>query len=341
MTVVILYHLGVPGVEGLHGVIAFFVLSGFLITWLLLREADNTGHISTKNFYVRRALRILPAFYVFWIIHLGLYSFFRAAPNVKEYLWALFYLTNYAYIMKGSEVAVAHTWSLSIEEQFYLLWPWIFVLFYKDLRKLTRVLVILIVFAWAWRALLYFGFHVSYVYLGAAFECRMDSLFTGCLMAVLLKRGRLNGLAERLVRSSGAPLATLAILFTSIYIGYDLNSMSWIMAVGTSLENTMIAIFILQMMLLGDRPVWRLLNTAPMRYCGRISYAMYLYHGIAANVAGKLIHTSFLAIRVVAAIITNIGIATLSFQLVEKRFLRLKTRFNTPAPVAVVRTQAQ
>jgi peptidoglycan/LPS O-acetylase OafA/YrhL len=334
VTIVILYHFGVPGVEGLHGVIIFFVLSGFLITWLLLKEDQRTGHVSAKNFYMRRALRILPAFYVFWVIHLGFYSIFRGAPNIKEYVYALFYVTNYALIMKGSEVAIVHTWSLSIEEQFYLIWPWIFIAFSKDLRKLTKVLIGLIVFSWAWRNLLYFQFHVPYLYLSGAFECRMDSLFTGSLLAVLLKRGRLNEFAEKVTISSAAPLITLALLYSSIYTGYIYKSLTWIMVLGTSFENTLIAIFILQMMLLGDRPVWRLLNTAPMRYCGSISYAMYLYHGIAANVAGKLIHSSLLGVRVVSAIGTNVVISTLSFQLVEKRFLRLKTRFQSQSSVA-------
>ena len=329
VTIVILYHLGVPGVEGLHGVIIFFVLSGFLITWLLLKENQRNGDVSARNFYMRRVLRILPAFYVFWGVHLVFYSIFRGVPNIKEYLYALFYVTNYGMIMKGGEVAIGHTWSLSIEEQFYLVWPWIFIYFSKDLRKLTKVLVGLIIFSWAWRILLYFQFHVSYLYLTAAFECRMDSMFTGSLMAVLLKRGRLNDMAQKLAVNSMSPLVTIALLITSIYTGYIYKSLTWIVLLGTSFENTLIAILILQLMLLGDRPVWRLLNTAPMRYCGNISYGMYLYHGIAANVAEKLIHSSLMAVRVVSSIGANVAISTLSYQLVEKWFLRLKTRFNS------------
>ena len=87
---VILSHLGVSWASGAHGVMAFFVLSGFLITWLLLKENDETGHISLRGFYARRALRIFPAFYLFWLTYIILARLVHHPPEWAVYLSAFF-----------------------------------------------------------------------------------------------------------------------------------------------------------------------------------------------------------------------------------------------------------
>src|SRR6266545_3183390 len=121
---VIFYHFGFDWVPGAHGVMIFFVLSGFLITRLLLLENEKFGRISLKAFYLRRVLRIFPAFYCYW----GILVAFLLLTG-KQILWphawsALSYLSNYYVALNGDpNNGFSHTWSLGIEEQFYLLWP--------------------------------------------------------------------------------------------------------------------------------------------------------------------------------------------------------------------------
>jgi peptidoglycan/LPS O-acetylase OafA/YrhL len=92
---VILSHLGVSWASGAHGVMAFFVLSGFLITWLLLKESEAAGRISLRSFYARRTLRIFPAFYVFWITYFVLTWLGQHRTEWPAYISAFFYLSNY------------------------------------------------------------------------------------------------------------------------------------------------------------------------------------------------------------------------------------------------------
>jgi peptidoglycan/LPS O-acetylase OafA/YrhL len=135
---VIFYHLSnerpLPVFPGPLGVLGFFVLSGFLITWLLIKEQEKTGSISLGGFYRRRALRIFPAFYVFWILAVGSHWLVHGAKNVpwSQALSAFFYVSNYFHAMiHSSPEFIIHTWSLSAQEQFYMLWPLTFLFFSK------------------------------------------------------------------------------------------------------------------------------------------------------------------------------------------------------------------
>src|SRR6267378_2769496 len=139
---VILYHLSIQRAllvfPGPLGVLIFFVLSGFLITWLLIKEEEKYGSISLKGFYRRRALRIFPAFYVFWIVAVAS----RLVAHGRDVPWsqaisAFFYVSNYLHaIFHPTPDYMIHTWSLSAEEQFYLLWPLSFVMLSKKKRLL-------------------------------------------------------------------------------------------------------------------------------------------------------------------------------------------------------------
>src|SRR5215471_5068557 len=102
---------------GKVGLRIFYVLSGFLITHLLLRERDKAGRISLKNFYLRRAYRILPAAYLYMIVVTAL---FHADFQAKDIVLAFTYLSSYSTYIPHS---LSHLWSLSVEEQFYVVWP--------------------------------------------------------------------------------------------------------------------------------------------------------------------------------------------------------------------------
>ncbi len=186
---VVFYHFGIPLVSGATGVLIFFVLSGFLITWLLLRENDELGTVSLRNFYIRRSLRIFPAFYCYAAVLFGVIFVFRHARLVwPQALAALAYVSNYYQALNGDpNTGFSHTWSLAIEEQFYVLWPLTFVLLRGNYRRMSRLLIGAILTMWVYRAALVFIFHVHEGYIYEAFDTRADHLLMGCLLAVVLR----------------------------------------------------------------------------------------------------------------------------------------------------------
>lgn len=149
---------------------AFFVLSGFLITWLLLKENEKSGTVSLSGFYMRRVLRIFPAFYCYWTLLIILLLLKHQVIPWPHAWSSVFYTSNYYIALNGDpENGFSHTWSLAIEEQFYLLWPLAFLLWRRNLARLTGHLVCIIGAVWLYRALLVFLLKVDQAYIYAAF----------------------------------------------------------------------------------------------------------------------------------------------------------------------------
>jgi peptidoglycan/LPS O-acetylase OafA/YrhL len=325
--VVILYHSGVVAkVPGDLGVTAFFVLSGFLITWLLDKEYDRTGTVSLKEFYIRRTLRIFPAYYVFIILSLG-------ADAVLGHVWskgliasAFSYTVNYYNAFLGHPTTtVAHAWSLAVEEQFYLVWPIIFLALTRKgssgLRQKALASAILVVVIW--RSALFLLAHVRPSYVYNAFDARADVLAVGCFMA-LARDGAKYQRFERLVRSSAwLPLITLALVWCSRELGSDVYHYT----VGMTVDALLLGVFIIQMLGLSTSPGWNWLNTRAIRWLGAISYPCYLWHSwglsVGLHVFGPNGHKwpAF-----VAGYLATITIAAGSYYIVELPFLSLKER---------------
>jgi peptidoglycan/LPS O-acetylase OafA/YrhL len=336
---VIFHHLGIRYAPHGRGVLTFFVLSGFLITWLLLKESDRNGGISVHNFYVRRILRIFPAFYVFWILHVLVSVLSRgrlSASAIADYVSAFFYVSNYWHaISRSSYHYIGHTWALSIEEQFYLVWPWIFVALHKDLRKFTKVLVAVIVLVDIYRVVLFFGFHASDDWLTFTFDSRVDHLLVGCLLAVLLKRGVLTHFWNFLISRLWISGVTFGLISGSIALAFHYGP-AYKYAGGFVLDPLLTAVFLVQVMALGNTWLWGWLNWRVTRYCGRISYGMFLYHVFANELVKHfLAHWSiFLVVPTAVALAGLMG--TCSYYLIEIRFLRSKSRFSGRAtPISV------
>ena len=163
---------------GNYGVRIFFLISGFLITTLLLKEHDRTGHISLKNFYIRRSLRIFPAFYLYVATIVVLSSLGMVVLYQGDLLHTLTYTMNYH--MKRSWY-LNHIWSLSVEEQFYLLWPAV-VLLAKP-RGGLRIAMWVVLLAPIMRVIMAFGFDANPTSLTRHFQAVSDALATGCLLA--------------------------------------------------------------------------------------------------------------------------------------------------------------
>ena len=322
---VILYHYGFARVPGGHGVMLFFVLSGFLITWLLLKENDKTGTISLKGFYWRRVLRIFPAFYVFWFLMVGYLLLRGKGVPWPHALSAFFYTSNYyAALNHHPENLFSHTWSLCIEEQFYFLWPAAFLLLRKNLRTMTRALIALIACVWIYRAVLVYGFGVNVSYIYTAFDTRLDHLMVGCLLAVLLKRDALPALWSAVTNHAAAPLVTIALLGVSIYAGQENLVPRYRDVFGYALEPLLMAIFIVQMIKLSESGVWAWTEWSWIKYLGRISYPLYLYQQFTIYPTSKALAFLPWPVQLAGVITTTIIAASLSYFIVERYFLKLK-----------------
>jgi peptidoglycan/LPS O-acetylase OafA/YrhL len=324
---VILYHFGLP-FPGAHGVLIFFVLSGFLITWLLLKEHERSGSISLKGFYKRRILRIFPAFYFYWAVLVSLLLI-----TGKNILWphavsSLFYLSNYYNAIFGDpNNGLSHTWSLAIEEQFYLLWPFVFSRLAHDLKKMTIVLIGIIGGVWVYRCILLFVFHVDQAYFYAAFDTRLDSLMMGCLLAVLMKRRVLMSVWRNVSRSPVLPLSTCALFVASIFAGPALIP-RYRDFIGFAVDPVLVAILIVQLIALSSTAYFGWLDWRPVRFLGDISYSLYLWQQLTLGLTS---HLQFpMLARLSIALALTIMVASVSYYAVERPFLRLKNASLKP-----------
>lgn len=334
--VVMAYHFGFSTIPGDLGVTAFFVLSGFLITWLLLKEFDRSNTVSLRDFYMRRLLRIFPAYYVFLAVSLG-FDHYRGDPRVHDLvLPGVTYLMNYYNALHGHPpTSIAHAWSLAIEEQFYLLWPALFlVLVRRPARQAVAVLVGLVTLFAAWRSFLFLTGRVTEAYAYNAFDTRADILALGCLLAFAARIERVGVWCGRLTASSALPLITAGLLILSRTRG----SRDYHYSVGFTIDALLVAILIVQILLLHDRRLWRWLDHPVLRYLGAISYPLYLYHIWGFGLARKLVPAGPILARAAAAVVASIILASLSYYAVERPFMRLKARFSTNGATRGVRS---
>jgi len=340
-------HLGpLPG--GFLGVDVFFVLSGFLITSLLMEEWQTTGFIRLKQFYLRRALRLLPAFVLLLFLCglsiLWLPSARERWARGREIAVAACYLSNWPMLHRTSMPLLGHTWSLSVEEQFYIFWP---TLLYSMLRlRLSRRLILsLVCCGIGASALLRLGLYywhqshgtdrMTMIYrLYRGLDTRADALLAGCLLG-LLAAWDLLPKSRRFVRWTGA--ASLNCLVYLVYLArcgdyYDSQFYHGLFTVVA----LMTAVLLAHLLSAPARFATRILESAPLVGTGRISYSLYLFHApiIHALIPG----CAYLGLAVspnlgyAAFILLTLGLsflaALLSYHFLERPCLRLKDRLR-------------
>lgn len=327
------FHRKLPG--GFLGVDLFFVLSGFLITYLLVEEWERRGSISLKNFYARRALRLLPALFLWCATFAAAAPFLdeRRGPGIyKGVALALTYVLNWAPALGHrwySPLIIA--WSLAIEEQFYLLWPPVLALALRrgvGPRALACGLSLAVVTVCAHRLVVWQGgAAVTRMYYGT--DTRADALLVGCTLGVLVAYGLLpRARGFKLFARGAAALGALWLGWLATRITWEDG---WIYTGGLTLVACAAAAVIVTTLVHPWRPALMLLRFPPLVWFGRISYGLYLWHFPVtrviypnqdrAPVAGKLLAAA-LAILCAAA----------SYYVVERRFLRLKGRFSPRPP---------
>lgn len=319
---------------GFMGVDIFFVLSGFLITTLLAEEWSDRGMISLKNFYMRRALRLLPGL-ILLLIACCLYGLFFQSPAMrtstfKEAGWVLFYCANWMLTVEHAVGSLDHAWSLSVEEQFYLLWPLGLCLLLRSGVKRERILLLLgllVAASLAWRALLWrHGVHYLRLYYGS--DTRADALLVGSALGLMfywrfLPAGRSARMDSRML----VWLSVFCLLAVGIFLGHDAPALY---GGGFTVIALASAVLLLEVVVFPDASAARGLSFPALVWMGRISYSLYLWH---YPVFEALRPQRFAALGWNPVLVHGVrfaavfAAASFSYYLVEQPFLSLKKRF--------------
>jgi peptidoglycan/LPS O-acetylase OafA/YrhL len=311
---------------GFLGVDLFFALSGFLITALLTEEFARTGTITLRLFYARRALRLLPALLLLLVVCAG--SLLATLPAeygpavIHAAAAVLFYVANWAWLFDVSLGVFGHTWSLGIEEQFYLLWPCALLVMLRvsSPRRVFAITLALAGAGVAWRhALVLAGAPFQHLYSGL--DAHGDSLLIGCALSLGLTAGlRLPGRSTLAALVGVGGLAGLLVFATypDSYVRHHVSSAAALV----------VSPIIAHVVSAPRSPLTRLLAAAPLVAIGRISYGVYLWHfpvfylfGL-VTVHGTAATTSWLSIA--AAWAVSFGAAGISYAIVERPALALK-----------------
>ena len=335
---VIFFHANIPYVKGgAIGVDIFYVLSGFLITRLLLQEFDRFGSINFKNFYARRFLRLIPALVVmlavFCVVGYLVLPARDAAHNLGESLVSLFYMANWSKALGWSPKPVfhGHTWSLSTEEQFYLLWPVLLLVMLrllKDRRGLLLAAAGLALLSWGLRVfMLTMGFPEDRILYGL--DSRGDGLMAGCALAVLfesnlVRREHLPALGRAL--NLLLPIGAAILLYITAFVRLETPFM---ILAGLALVDLISVVMILQVFVHPQSLFTRLLGHPWLVYLGTISYGLYLWHFPIFKVLRHLGYDKWILISIGSAL--SLLIAALSYRFMESPLLRLKERFTRSA----------
>jgi peptidoglycan/LPS O-acetylase OafA/YrhL len=339
---VVAFHLGMTWAPGGYlGVDVFFVLSGFLITALLLSERDTNGRISLGRFYARRALRLLPAL----LAVLGALWLFTTVTVVGDSahrvrgdgLAALFYFANWRAAFGHAPFLgfMGHAWSLSIEEQFYAVWP-LLVVGALALRGGRRSLVLVLAVAGTvvpplLRLAWWDGSAATMTRLYYGLDTRADALFAGAVLAVIVASGRLP--VGRLARSLYAALALGALAVLGLLVATMPRSDASLYRGAMSLVAVSAVALIAHLLASPRGPLGRVLSFPPLAALGKISYGVYLWHWpviVATNPWGRT------GGALVAKAAIALGLSIVSWWVVERPFLRLKDRFRSSVPVPAV-----
>jgi peptidoglycan/LPS O-acetylase OafA/YrhL len=297
---------------GLSGVDVFFVISGFLITGLLLKELDATGGISLRNFYFRRFFRIFPPFYLYLAAVAALWGAGIIMQDLPSFIAAGTYTFNY--FPHIPSWFVAHSWSLSLEEQFYLLWPPVLVLLGR--RKATYAAIGVIVLSPVSRLATYLWVPPLRTVEWMTLHTRLDTIMFGCVVALLWKEIRSSRWVEKLLHPALVAFAVFYIAVVSPVLTVQVGgAYDW--PVGYTLRALLVAVVLVYCVTKPESPAGRVLNVVPVRHIGEISYSLYLW---------QQIFTGLHRIPMPLNLLLAFACAELSYRVVERPSMKLRDR---------------
>jgi len=304
---------------GSLGVNIFFVISGFLITFLLLKEKMQYGNISLKNFYGRRVLRIIPVAYLFILVLFLLNYRFNLSLGTGTFLRPLFFCENF--VDHPTYGPAIHYWSLGVEEQFYLIFPWLLT---KGIKIFLRVAIALFFLV---PVIVYTNYHLPagmpwlqmpMNILNSLLGKGMLSILTGCIAAILVFKfpGKFS------VKFKYATLIQAGLFMATWFF----NQYNWPAGINNIMLSISIAMLLLSVINNRENIVFRILNSRIVRYIGTISYSLYIWQQIFAF-QQPWANTGFPGRSIPINLFLLLITAMVSYHGYEKQFLKLKTRF--------------
>ena len=315
---VFLHHsLGLPLLWA--GVDLFFVLSGFLITGILLRQKGSADYY--KTFYYRRFLRILPPYYLVLLVAFTL----RYPDRVDRVGWYASFLSNFQdAFVGGGPPALAPMWSLAVEEQFYIVWP--FVVASLTRAGLLRLCIGLLAAAPIARVcigILTADFRPVY----ALLPCRFDLLAAGALLAMLPTASPHSCSRRKRWTLIAGLVASLLFLTLAVRVDSFRTSANSILfnSVGYSLILVVVVSVVLLALDEASKFCHRILCLRPLRYLGQISYTLYLVHELVIDFVTHFLSAPRHA-QAATSLFLSIGVAAASWHWLESPLLRLKDR---------------
>ena len=304
------------------GVTMFFVISGFLITFLLILEVKKTNTVSIENFYVRRILRIWPLYYLYilTVLLIALITFYARDIFTPQIYWYIFFAANIPFIQSAGIVFLLHYWSIGVEEQFYLFWPWIVKYFFNEVLYFSIGLFASIFVV---KSILWLTVGIDSVYYIFFTVSRFHCMMIGAIGAILYENNSklINILDNKFIQGISwifMALIGIGILYIPAPIAHELFSiLSLIVIIGQiKVKNR----------------IFKLENKL-MIFLGKISYGMYIIHPIIILITGLLVRNFqvgqvFLYILIYSIVMgLTISFAYISYAYYERPFLNIKKRF--------------
>jgi peptidoglycan/LPS O-acetylase OafA/YrhL len=318
-SMVITAHVGISFLSGGYGVSIFFALSGFLITTLALREEDRSGRICLKSFYIRRCFRIFPIYFLVlglhfaWLFLLGRGRAVDQAIMAEYWPHYVFYFQEFipaAVLAKhGYGDLLAQSWSLGIEEKFYLLWPVLCFVFLKTRKHFRSWVAIGLSGVFALSIFgyerMFFGYHM---------------ILLGCFVALILNGPNASWIAQILVRKWIFASLTAVLVFLQLFTFKS----GFLLAFYAPVFSAFMASLIL-----GESWLKRLLSSSGFVFLGRISYGIYLVHLVAIKIIGKIglenilaSHGLNLVLNFCTVLLISIALASVLHFTVEKPLIK-------------------
>ena len=309
--------------DGDLGVRTFFIISGLLITWLLLNEEKAKGSISLKKFYIRRVLRIWPVYYAFLFVLLLLQLFASYHQDLSVWIGNMVFMTNYF----GAKWTSGHLWSLAVEEQFYFIWPLLLV-FVKKKRKLLVLLFVPLCIAPVSRVITYLqpsAFPWKTIFCGYSFFNYWDSIAVGCLAALILfhKKTIIEKYLKTLVLISPFLIFVPYILSKLFLLGH------FTVSVGPLLQAVGICSLILHSLTNTKLVIYKALNYPVCVGIGTLSYSIYIWQMIFCTKPTDLGFNGSFLFSWKTWFIPVLLFAIISYNFFEKPFLRLRKKFQS------------
>lgn len=302
--------------NGETGVCAFFVLSGFLITILLLKEKQASGSISLSRFYLRRVFRILPAFLVYIIVVAVLCRIGTISVPRWQFVRALTFTMDY---VNHKSWWLGHLWSLSVQERFYLIWPIVAILCSrKALIWISAGIIVLDPFIRVADRLLLPWRKDEIFYMG---HTRADMLMFGCLVALLYENPRFIRIVEELFRKKGPAVAAIFLFLISPLLVWNVRGL-YFLTIGYTLQGICISLLLLYAIRRANTPFGRFLNAPAVIWVGVLSYSVYIWQQLFIGA------DTFTTQRSILGFLFLAPTALASYYLVEKPMLKIKDHFE-------------